>query len=291
MLKLRVITALVLLPLALYAILFLDNQSFAAVIGVVTLIAAYEWAGFAKFPSVLAKLAYVVIVATVIYSLWLINFVISPMVMNAVSAGFWLLALLLIFAYPGSASFWKDRPPMIAVLGLILLTMTWYSLTAIHAISAVQIGEGQITGPYLLLSVMMLVWAADTGAYFSGRRFGKNKLAPAISPGKSREGVYGGMLLALFIALVFALWNKAGMQDYLYITGISLVTVVFSVAGDLMESMFKRQANLKDSGNILPGHGGILDRIDSVTAAAPVFYIALSLTYLHNTPLTLLNTH
>ncbi len=291
MLKLRVITALVLLPLALYAILFLDNQSFTAVIGVVTLIAAYEWAGFAKFPSVLAKLAYVVIVATVIYSLWLINFVISPMVMNAVSAGFWLLALLLIFAYPGSASFWKDRPPMIAVLGLILLTMTWYSLTAIHAISAVQIGEGQITGPYLLLSVMMLVWAADTGAYFSGRRFGKNKLAPAISPGKSREGVYGGMLLALFIALVFALWNKAGMQDYLYITGISLVTVVFSVAGDLMESMFKRQANLKDSGNILPGHGGILDRIDSVTAAAPVFYIALSLTYLHNTPLTLLNTH
>ncbi len=291
MLKLRVITALVLLPLALYAILFLDNQSFTAVIGVVTLIAAYEWAGFAKFPSVLAKLAYVVIVATVIYSLWLINFVISPMVMNAVSAGFWLLALLLIFAYPGSASFWKDRPPMIAVLGLILLTMTWYSLTAIHAISAVQIGEGQITGPYLLLSVMMLVWAADTGAYFSGRRFGKNKLAPAISPGKSREGVYGGMLLALFIALVFALWNKAGMQDFLYITGISLVTVIFSVAGDLMESMFKRQANLKDSGNILPGHGGILDRIDSVTAAAPVFYIALSLTYLHNTPLTLLNTH
>ncbi len=282
MLKLRIITALVLLPLALYTILFLGNQSFAAVIGVVTLIAAYEWAGFAEFPSVLAKLAYVVIVATVIYSLWLINFVISPMVMNAVSAGFWLLALLLIFAYPSSASFWKDMPPMIAVLGVILLTMTWYSLTAIHAISAVQIGDGQITGPYLVLSVMMLVWAADTGAYFSGRRFGKNKLAPAISPGKSREGVYGGMLLALFIALVFALWNNAGMQDYLYITGISLVTVIFSVAGDLMESMFKRQANLKDSGNILPGHGGILDRIDSVTAAAPVFYIALSLTYLHN---------
>ena len=215
MLKLRIITALVLLPLALYTILFLGNQSFAAVIGVVTLIAAYEWAGFAKFPSVLAKLAYVVIVTTVIYSLWLINFVISPMVMNAVSAGFWLLALLLIFAYPSSASFWKDRPPMIAVLGVILLTMTWYSLTAIHAISAVQIGDGQISGPYLVLSVMMLVWAADTGAYFSGRRFGKNKLAPAISPGKSREGVYGGMLLALFIALVFALWNNAGMQDYL----------------------------------------------------------------------------
>ncbi len=282
MLKLRIITALVLLPLALYAILFLDNPAFAAVIGAVTLIAAYEWAGFAKFPSVLSRLAYVVIVGTVIYSLWLINFVISPMIMNAVSGVFWLLALMLIFAYPGSASFWKDRPPMIAVLGLILLTMTWYSLTAIHAISAVQIGYGQITGPYLVLSVMMLVWAADTGAYFSGRRFGKNKLAPAISPGKSREGVYGGMLLALFIALIFALWNKATMQDYLYITGISLVTVIFSVAGDLMESMFKRQANLKDSGNILPGHGGILDRIDSVTAAAPVFYIALSLTYLHN---------
>ncbi len=280
MLKLRVITTLVLLPLALYAILFLSNEAFAVVIGLVTLIAAYEWAGFAKFPSVPDKIVYVVIVATIIYFVWLINFIISALLMNAVSASFWLFALFLIFAYPGSASLWKEKPPIIALLGIVLLTMTWYSLISIHSISVLKIGQGQITGPYLVLAVMMLVWAADTGAYFSGRRYGKNKLAPAISPGKTWEGMFGGLLLALFIALLFGFWNKAGLQDYLNIILISLVTVIFSVAGDLMESMFKRQANLKDSGCILPGHGGILDRIDSVTAAAPVFYIALSLTYL-----------
>lgn len=279
MLKLRVITALVLLPLALYAILFLNNDSFALIMGLVTLIAAYEWAGFAKFPSVLSKMAFVVIVGTVIFSIWIINFILPPNIMNGVSAGFWLFALFLIFGYPGSASLWKDKTLIIAILGIILLTMTWYSLVAIHSINSLSIGQGQISGPYLVLSVMMLVWAADTGAYFSGRRFGKNKLAPAISPGKSREGVYGGLLLALIIALGFAFWNRVQLQDYLNIMLITLVTVIFSVAGDLMESMFKRQANLKDSGRILPGHGGILDRIDSVTAAAPGFYIALSLTY------------
>ncbi len=280
MLKLRVITALVLFPLALYAILFLDNSSFALVMGGVTLIAAYEWAGFAKFPSVASKVAFVIIVAIIIYIIWLINYILPPQVMNAVSAGFWLFALLLIFAYPASAGFWKNKTLIIAIIGIFLLTLTWYSLIAIHSIPELLVGQGKITGPYLVLAVMMLVWAADTGAYFSGRRFGKYKLAPAISPGKSREGVYGGLLLAIIMALIFTLINQGSVQDYIQIILITLITVIFSVTGDLMESMFKRQANLKDSGCILPGHGGILDRIDSVTAAAPIFYIALSMTYL-----------
>ncbi len=280
MLKLRVITALVLFPLALYVILFLNNSSFALVMGIVTLIAAYEWAGFAKFPSALSKMAFVLIVATIIYSIWLINFILSAQVMNMVSGGFWLFALLLIFAYPASAGWWKNKTPIIAIMGVFLLTLTWYSLIAIHSITELHIGQGKITGPYLVLSVMMLVWTADTGAYFSGRRFGKNKLAPAISPGKSREGVYGGLLLAIILALIFTLINQGDVRDYIQIILITLVTVIFSVVGDLMESMFKRQASLKDSGRILPGHGGILDRIDSVTAAAPIFYIALSMTYL-----------
>ena len=159
------------------------------------------------------------------------------------------------------------------------MTITWYAVISIHAISTVKFAEIFISGPYLLLSALMLIFAADTGAYFSGKRFGKNKLAPQVSPGKSIEGALGGLLLALVMAILFTLWCGGVLQDYLNIIAITVVTVIFSIIGDLMESMFKRQADIKDSSNLLPGHGGILDRIDSITAAVPVFYIALSLMY------------
>lgn len=273
----RVLTALILFPLAVYGILFLENDAFALVVGIIMLLGAYEWAGFAQFPSRLAKLAFVVIVATSIYSLWLMNFAISSDVMNTTAGIFWLFCLLLVLAYPGSSVLWKDKTLVIAIIGIVLLTLTWYSLISIHAIPEMDFAQVRISGPYLVLSVMMLVWIADTGAYFSGKRFGKNKLAPKVSPGKSREGVYGGVLLALMAALIFTFWHQGEMDDYQRIIIITIITVVFSVVGDLMESMFKRQAGIKDSGNILPGHGGIMDRIDSVTAAGPVFFIAITM--------------
>jgi len=276
MLKSRVITALILFPLALCGILFLSNSYFALAVGVIMLIGAYEWAGFAGFPEPLAKMAFVVIVATVIYCIWLMNFAISADVMNALAAAFWLFSLLLIFKYPASARFWKDKTLIIAIMGIILLSLTWYALISIHAIEKFEFGQSSITGPYLVLSVMMLVWSADTGAYFSGKKFGKVKLAPKISPGKSREGVYGGLLLAIIMATLFTLWHHGSLNNYMNIIIITIVTVVFSVIGDLMESMFKRQTGIKDSSNLLPGHGGILDRMDSVTAAGPVFFIAIS---------------
>ena len=279
MLKLRIITALILFPLAVSGILFLSNSAFSAAVGIIMLLAAYEWAGFAKFPSILSKLAYVLIVGTIIFSLWLLNFILSSGVMNGLAVGFWLFALILLSGFPDKVSFWQGRNALIAVIGVFLLVITWYSLTSIHAIKELNFAETVISGPYLVLSVMMLVWIADTGAYFSGKRFGKTKLAPKISPGKSREGVYGGLVLAIIIVSLFTFWHGGAVQDYLNIIVISIVTVIFSVIGDLLESMFKRQAEIKDSSNILPGHGGILDRIDSVTAAGPVFYIALSWVY------------
>jgi len=277
MLKSRVITALILFPLAVCGILFLSNDIFAAFVGIIMLFGAYEWAGFAKFPSLLSKIAYVVIVATILFSLWLVNFILSADVMNGLAAAFWLLALILVFGYPGSSNFWSGRPVVIAAMGIFLLVITWYAVISIHAISTIEFSLIKITGPYLLLSVLMLIFAADTGAYFAGKRFGKHKLAPKISPGKSIEGVIGGLALALSLSLLFTLWNGGDFQNYLRITGLTIVTVFFSVIGDLLESMFKRQANIKDSSHLLPGHGGILDRIDSITAAVPVFYIALSL--------------
>ena len=181
MLKSRVITALILLPLAVYGILFLSNSSFAAVVGLIMLIGTYEWAGFAKFPSRLAKLALVVLVATIIYSLWLMNFVLSANVMNGVAAAFWLFALILVLGYPASANFWKDKSLIIAIMVILLLTMTWYSLISLHAIEKLKFAQSSISGPYLVLFLMILIWLADTGAYFSGKRFGKNKLAPSVS--------------------------------------------------------------------------------------------------------------
>ena len=189
MLKLRVITALVLFPLALYCILFLSNASFSLVIGMLMLIAAYEWAGFAGFPTVLTKMAYVVIIGTIIYSIWLVNFLIPAYVMNFIAAVFWFFSLILVLKYPKSAGFWNGKSLIIAVMGIFLLLFTWYALISIHAIKNFQFSSMTIDGPILLLLCMMLTWSADTGAYFSGRRYGKTKLASQISPGKSWEGV------------------------------------------------------------------------------------------------------
>ncbi len=272
-------TALVLFPLAVSAILFLSESTFAVFVGFIILLGAYEWAGFAKFPSVLAKMAYVLIVAITIFSLWLMNFALSVSIMNNIATGFWLFAIILLIGFPNYFKLFYQANLLIAIIGLFLLTLTWYALISLQAIDTFTFAQTTITGPYLVLSVMMLVWIADTGAYFSGKRFGKNKLAPQISPGKTIEGVLGGLLLAIVIVSLFTLWSGGSMKDYVYIISITTLTVLFSVMGDLLESLFKRQAKLKDSGHLLPGHGGILDRIDSVTAAAPIFFITLSWLY------------
>jgi len=282
MLKLRVITALILFPLAVSAILLLPEPAFAAFVAFIVLLGAYEWAGFARFPSVLAKMAYVLIAAVIIFSVWLMNFVLPASVMNYIALGFWLLAVILLGGYPDHFKFWRSTNLLVAITGLFLLTLTWYSLISIHSVKELVFAQTTISGPYLVLSVMMLVWIADTGAYFSGKHFGKNKLAPKISPGKTIEGVLGGLLLAIIVVCLFALYHGGSAQDYLYIIAISAVSVIFSVIGDLMESMYKRQAKIKDSSNLLPGHGGILDRIDSITAAGPIFFISLSWLYLLN---------
>jgi phosphatidate cytidylyltransferase len=279
MLLSRVLTALILLPLAIYGILFLSNAHFALVVGIIMLLGAYEWAGFFSVKSMSGKLLFAGLVAITLYLMWHFFLHIPVSWMLFISSLFWLFSLYLVIAYPKSASLWKNNPVIIAVLGLVLMVLTWFALVTIHALPAVTIANSQLPGPYLVLSVMILIWLADTGAYFSGRRFGRKKLAPNVSPGKSREGVYGGLILSILVVFVFTFMNSGSMLDYILLFTLSLVTVLFSVVGDLMESMFKRQAGIKDSGQILPGHGGVLDRIDSVTAAGPVFLVALSLLY------------
>jgi phosphatidate cytidylyltransferase len=167
--------------------------------------------------------------------------------------------------YPRTSGKWSSVACKL-VIGLLILLPAWQGLVYIKHMAL---------GNWLIMAVMVLVWGADIGAYFSGRAFGKRKLAPAVSPGKSWEGVYGGLALTLLITLVVGVVREWETKQILVALIGAAVVVLISVVGDLTESMFKRQAGIKDSSNLLPGHGGVLDRIDSLTAAIPVFAVLL----------------
>jgi phosphatidate cytidylyltransferase len=154
------------------------------------------------------------------------------------------------------------------VSGLLVLIPAWAGLVWIHQLSR---------GPYLVLFLLVLIWIADSGAYFAGRRWGRRKLAPLVSPGKTREGAYGALAGGLLWGGVLAALYGVSVPQQGCLVLLCLLTVVASIVGDLYESLSKRERGVKDSGSLLPGHGGILDRIDSLTAAAPVFALGLHL--------------
>ena len=155
------------------------------------------------------------------------------------------------------------------VLGLIILVPTWCSLVYLKSLA---------NGSAFIIYLLFLIWAADSGAYFIGRKWGKRKLASHVSPGKTWEGTIAGIISGLFVTMAFILFTENIVNNEILFILISILVIVMSVIGDLMESIVKRNANIKDSGHLLPGHGGILDRIDSLTAAAPVFTFGLIVT-------------
>jgi phosphatidate cytidylyltransferase len=259
MLKQRIITALVLLPFALGGFFLLDGGWFALFIWAVVSLGGWEWARLAGFAAQSPRVAYAAGVALLLLGLYLLP-VLAPWVL-LVGVAWWGLATLLVLGYPGSSRYWEG-PAIRLSIGLLILLPAWQGLVLFK-----QWPEAN----WLILAVMVLVWGADIGAYFSGRRFGKRKLAPRVSPGKSWEGVIGGLLATLLICLLVGLYRGwSGFDLLLALVGTAVVVLV-SVVGDLTESMFKRQVGVKDSSNLLPGHGGVLDRIDSLTAAIPLF--------------------
>ena len=261
MLKQRIITALILLPIALAGFFLLDGAAFALFIGAVVVLGGWEWARLAGLQTQGLRIAYALVV--VILLGWLHRFPVLGAPVLLLGVAWWLLATLAVLAYPRSAVAWRAQPVRL-LIGLLILLPAWQGL--------VQFKQWPQANE-LILAVMVLVWSADIGAYFSGRRFGKRKLAPQVSPGKSWEGVYGGLAASLLLAVGLAReWSGTAL---LVALAIAAVVVLISVVGDLTESMFKRQAGLKDSSNLLPGHGGVLDRIDSLTAAVPVFAVLL----------------
>ena len=269
MLMQRLATALVLLPLLIAAIAYLPPPMLYAVFCVAGLVAGWEWAGLMRSPapSRAMRAGFVASAALLMGSAWFLRD--YALWICVAAALWWLYAIALVRGYPGN--FERARPglPAMWLVGLLLLVPTMLALWMLHAMP---------DGPWRVFYLFFLIFAADTGAYLAGRNFGRRKLAPSVSPGKTVEGMVGGLLLCAAWAacagpLVFRL--ETPMQIAL-LALLSLIVAGFSVLGDLVESLFKRAAGAKDSGTILPGHGGMLDRVDSILAGAPMMALGLS---------------
>lgn len=268
MLNQRLLSALLLIPLVVAGILFVAPATFALLAGLAMLLAAWEWGALIPLPNKAARIAYPVLVAALIAVAWVCAG--SEVFVDSllwVAMAWWLFSL-----------FWITRPDMgrevntrhtlgKSTLGAGLLTSTWLALVVLHS--------RPDQGPHWVLFIMVLIWIADSGAYFAGRTFGRNKLAPAVSPGKTWEGVFGALIACVLFAFGYGRILELGGAALSSFVLLCLVTVMFSVAGDLLESLLKRQHGVKDSGALIPGHGGLLDRIDSLLAAVPVFLFGL----------------
>ena len=265
MLKQRVITACVLALVTLWVVLKLPSAGFGAVLLAVLLLCAWEWADLAGLTQPRGRLLYGGLALALILAVWPLTghaAFVSGLMIPVFAA--WCGVLVWLWRYAGQPGL-QDRSFAVGAAGVAALAAAWLAL----------MGLRDEFGPGYVLFLLMLIWVADIGAYFAGRRWGRRKLAPTISPGKTWEGVWGAATAALAFALVGAAVLGVGSRWPGFVA-VCMVAVGFSIVGDLFESMLKRQRGVKDSGSLLPGHGGVLDRLDSLIAAAPVFLLGWS---------------
>jgi phosphatidate cytidylyltransferase len=263
MLKLRILTASILGCVLLTGLFLLAPRWTILAFGAVWLVGAWEWGGFGALHSLPLRLLYCCAIGLLqALSWWWTEEPAHLVVLLAAACAWWAAA----FAWLLLAPQWH-RPRLALLCGIPVLVPSFIALGRL-----VLAGHGPVGGPMIVLWLVLLVIASDIGAFFVGRRYGRRKLAPRVSPGKTWEGAVGGLCTVVLIAL-------GGARIFGFPVGLSIgfgcAVGIFSVIGDLTESMFKRAAGLKDSGVILPGHGGVLDRIDSVTAAAPLYALGL----------------
>lgn len=263
MLKQRLITALILAPILVWLIKLPNPLYFQMVLVLVGIIAAKEWSDLAQFNKARHYGFFIFLwLLFIAVTLWLVFLTHSIILIILLSLAWWVLNLGFIFSYPVAQKYWHGGVYLRATNGILLL-----------APSLLLLGNLQSTNSNALLLLLLIVWGADSGAYFAGKYFGKHLLIAKISPKKTVEGLIGGVVVGVLLAGVFSHWIYQQIEfKYLLFSGIIALA---SVVGDLYESMFKRAAKLKDSGSILPGHGGILDRIDSLTSAVVLFVLLL----------------
>jgi len=282
LLKTRMITALILAPLALAGVFFLPLQLFPLFVAAITLIGAWEWGAFlpqkaqASLSNKLHRIIFSISLAILMASFMVLvpmdhiwsNGQLHPIYEAAliIAIMWWCVSILLVFLYPKASNFWSDSEFYKGLFGQLTLIPFWIGMVALRSYGY---HNDPMLGGVLIVSVFLIVWGADVGAYFVGKSIGKRKLMPNVSPGKTLEGMFGGLITAMLA--IFITESYFYNIEVLPLLGLVLITAIVSVFGDLNESMLKRNSGIKDSGTILPGHGGILDRIDSLTAAIPVF--------------------
>ncbi len=264
----RVIAASVMAPVAIAGVLWLPTPYLAVAVAALMLVGLWEWTRLAGLEDRVARALYVVANALVLLAFaWGGGRgLFSLKLASVVGAAWWLLALVWLKRFDFAASDEPGSRMLKLVAGSLCVIPAWCAMTWLHSTP--------VHGPGWTLFALGLVWAADTGAYFAGVRFGKRKLAPRISPGKTWEGVFGGMATSLALAIVALPLLGLAWRQLPALLVLTFIAVCFSVAGDLFESLMKRHSGIKDSSGLIPGHGGLMDRLDSLLAALPVFVVA-----------------
>lgn len=261
-LRKRIITAVVLAVLFLGVLLWLPPIATVIVMTALVLAGAWEWSAFLRAHVNLARAGYVVLVALLLPAAWYATALpdgLHALLLTALL--WWLIALAWIIFAPRAVAPWSA-----GLAGILALVPAWLAL--------VRLRLDLPHGAQWVLFTLLLVWSADIGAYFAGHRYGRTRLAPNVSPGKTWEGVLGGFGLSAIVAVAGSAWFALPLYTFV---PLCLAAVGFSIVGDLTESLLKRFAGVKDSGTLFPGHGGVMDRIDSVTSAAPVLFFGLTI--------------
>jgi len=260
-LRKRVATAAVLIAILLAVLFWLPPVATVALLTLVVLMGAWEWSAFLKWADPRARGAFVALVGILLPVAWLLTRTAAGLeALLGVALLWWLVALVWIAVAPRRVTAWSA-----GLAGLLSLIPAWLALSRLRLETR--------HGAEWVLFALVLVWMADIGAYFCGRRFGRRRLAPSVSPGKTWEGALGGLAASGVVAVAGGAWFRLPLEQFLV---LCLAAVAFSIVGDLTESLLKRFAGMKDSGTLFPGHGGVMDRIDSVTGAAPVLLLGLT---------------
>lgn len=278
----RIATASVLAPLVILAVFKLNTDWFALIYGIIILLAGLEWTKLIKMCSLLHKglfLLAMVLTMLFLHYFWMVLEHLAQLtnisdirnyswISDAIAVFpiiFWILTMLLIRRTPIELLALEMKPRYKALIGWFVLVSGWFFLARLRLIEA----------PEMTLYFLLLIWSADIAAFFVGKKYGVTKFSPDISPGKTLAGFYGAMGSALLCAVIFGLYYHSIFITFADMIMLSLLTVLVSIYGDLFFSLVKRKAGLKDSGGILPGHGGLLDRLDSMIAAAPIYYAGI----------------